>query len=100
MSILIAWVAFPVALTAVGGGLGLLVERASGIRVAGPLVVPLGLATAIVIADLCTTSDVTAPLAVPLVGAAAAAGLWLGSRRTRLGRWPIIAAIAVLLAYG
>ena len=100
MSILIAWVAFPLALGAVGGGLGLLVERLTASQIAGPLVVPLGLAAAIVIAALLTAWSTSAPIAVPVVGAAAAVGLWIGSRRTRLGRWPVLAAVAILLAYG
>jgi len=81
MDVLIAWVAFPLVLVLAGAGLGLLVERLAGLRLAGALVVPLGIAALIVLATLTTTWSATAPLTTPLVVALALAGLLAGRKR-------------------
>ena len=107
---LIAWIAFPLVLAAVGLGWGVLLRHAAGVPVDGALVVPLGLAGAIVAADLLTSWSTSAPLAAALVAAVAAAGLARGWRAvSSVARmrgagsataWPLLAALAVLLAYG
>src|SRR6476469_3322860 len=92
---LLAWIVFPLVLALLSFGCGLLVERASGISLPGPLLVPLGLALLIVEADLVTMRDATAPLAIPL----AIAGFGLRVRRLRLDAWAIGAAVAVFAVY-
>lgn len=100
MSLVLSWVLFPVVLGAVGGGWGAVVERASGVRLSGALVIPLGLAAAIVAASLLTAWSVTAPAATPLVGVTALAGLVIIRPFTRLKLWPALAALGVLAVYG
>ena len=101
MSLILSWVLFPLVLAAIGAGWGALVERAAGARVNDALLLPLGLAAALVLAGTLTAFAATAPAAVPAVAVGAAAGLllaWTGKRR--LGRWPLLAAVGVLLVYG
>jgi hypothetical protein len=104
LTFVLAWAVFPLVLAAVGLGFGVLVEDLSGERLAtGALVVPLGLAAALVTAGILTTNGVTAPLAVPVVGVVAVIGLVrarsMVSRWPRPG-WPALAAVGVLVAYG
>jgi hypothetical protein len=100
VSLILAWVLFPLVLAAVGVGWGVLVERAAGARVNDALLLPLGLAAALVLAGTLTAFAATAPAAVPVVAVGAAAGLLLAWPRRRLHRWPLLAAVGVLLAYG
>ena len=44
MSLLLAWIVFPLVLVALSLGCGLLVERAAGLTLPGALLLPLGLA--------------------------------------------------------
>jgi hypothetical protein len=99
LSLILSWVLFPLVLVAVGTGWGVLAERLAGVRV-GVLLVPLGLAAALVVASLVTAWSVLAPGAVPLVGVGALAGLALGwPSRRGIARWPALAALAALLVY-
>jgi hypothetical protein len=119
VSLITSWVLFPLVLAAVGAGWGVLVERAAGARVNDALLLPLGLAAALIVAGTLTTFAATAPAAVPCVGVGAAAGLILlvwprlpgraaptGERppaargRPLPGRWSLLAAVGALLAYG
>ena len=100
MSLILSWILFPVLLAAVGAGWGALVERAAGQRISGVLVVPLGLAAAIVLASLLTAWHVSAPAATPFVAVGALAGLLLARPFRRLALWPTVAAVGVLLCYG
>lgn len=100
VSLVLSWVLFPLVLGAVGAGWGVAVERASGMRLTGALVVPLGLAAAIVAASLLTAWSVTAAAAVPVVGVVAVAGLLILRPVKRLTMWPALAALGVLAAYG
>lgn len=104
MTFVLAWVAFPLVIAALGAGWGVLVEELSGARLpAGALLIPVGLAAAIVVAALMTTNRVTAPLAVPCSALVALIGLVRArSHRSRWSHpaWPLVAALAVLLAYG
>ena len=100
MSLIGPWIAFPVLLAAVGAGWGAAVERAAGLRLVGVLVVPLGLAAAIVVASLLTAFAGTAPAATPVVAIVAAAGLVLARPFKRVTFWPALTALGVLLAYG
>src|SRR5205085_3365202 len=98
----------------------MIAQLAAGSPVAGALLLPLGLAAAIVVAGTLTAFTATAPAATPVVAVGAAAGLvlaWPACRleplRRRLGvpeaalslaawqvaLWPALAAAGVLLAY-
>ncbi len=100
MEVLIAWVAFPAALTAVATGLGLLVGRVSG-RIASRSLVPLyGLAALIVVAQFLTLADVTAEITTPAVLALALVGLAVGWRAlTPVTGWAPVVAGAVFAVY-
>ncbi len=100
MSLILAWVLFPLVIAAIGIGWGVIVERAAGAQVDDALLLPLGLAAALVLAGSVTAFAATAPAAVPVVAVGAAAGLVLAWPRRRLGRWPLLAAVGVLLVYG
>jgi hypothetical protein len=99
LSLIASWVLFPLVLAAVGAGWGVLVERIVGERV-GVLLVPLGLAAALVAASLLTAWSAIAPAAVPVVGVGAFAGLVMGwPPHRRIARWPALAALGALLVY-
>ena len=100
MSLVLAWLAFPLVLAAIGVGWGVLVERAAGTRLTGALLLPLGLAAALVLAGTLTAFTLTAPAAVPLVAVGAVAGLIFAWPGRRLGFWPLLAAVGVVLVYG
>jgi hypothetical protein len=112
ISLLLAWVVFPVVLGAVGAGWGLLVERASGRSLGGALLIPTGLAAALVVAGTLTAFAGSAPAAVPVIGVGAVAGLLVAAFGARvggaeskprwalIGRWPLLAAAAALVVYG
>ncbi|MGA2321922.1 MAG: hypothetical protein ABSG95_14500 [Solirubrobacteraceae bacterium] len=91
---------FPLVLAAIGAGWGVIVERAAGTRVNDALLLPSGLAAALVVAGTVTAFTATAPAAVPVVAAGAAAGLLFAFPGRRLGPWPVLAAVSVLLVYG
>ena len=96
---LLAWIAFPLILTLLSLGCGLLVERASGLSLPGPLLLPLGLALLIVEAGLVTMRGATAQLAAPLAIALAIVGFGLRTRRPSLDTWAIGVAVAVFAGY-
>jgi hypothetical protein len=125
VSLILAWVLFPLLLAAIGAGWGVLVERVAGARVDDALLLPLGLAAALVVAGTFTAFASTAPAATPIVAVGAVAGLILlasprllgrvpraggselaskreaGPRRwPLLGRWPLLAALGAFLVYG
>ncbi len=100
LSLIVSWVLLPLVLAAVGVGWGTLVERLAAGRV-GVLLVPLGLAAALVLAALVTTWSTIAPAAIPVVGVGTAAGLALAwSEHRRIAKWPALAALGALLVYG
>ncbi len=104
MTFVLAWVAFPIVLAGLGLGWGFVIEELSGVRLAsGALVIPVGLAGALVVAALLTTNGTTARLAVPVVAVVAVGGL-VRALITRsewpVPDWSVYAAIGVLLAYG
>ena len=103
MDLIAAWILFPAALTAVSLGLGLLLERASGARLPGVLLVPLGFAGALALCRLFTSASATAPLALPALLLLALAGAFVGRARLRspsLARWALLAAGAVFFISG
>jgi hypothetical protein len=98
MLLLQAWLLFPALLAVLSLGLGLLVDRISGSRLPGVLLIPTGLAAIIVLARAAMTLDLTAELATPLVVAGAIAGIVVGRARLRpagIDRWAAAAALAV-----
>jgi hypothetical protein len=101
VSLILAWGLFPLVLGAVGLGWGALVERASTTSLDGALLIPVGLAAALVLAGTITAFSAIAPAAVTVVAVGAAVGLvfaWRGRRWP--GGWPLLAAFGVLLVYG
>jgi hypothetical protein len=99
MSLVVAWVAFPLVLVVLALGHGLLIARIAG-GVPGTLLLPLGLAGIVVASQLPTYWDWSAELTTPLVLVLAAAGFVL-SRGTvlalRLDLWAAAAAVGVFL---
>jgi len=98
----VAWVLYPLVLTALCGGVGLLVDCLSGRRLPGALVVPAGIAAIVVIGGFTTAAEATAELTYPLVLALAVAGAGL-SLPWRFGRpdpLPAAVAVAVFAVFG
>ena len=100
MSLIVPWVLFPLVLAVVAAGWGLVVERGTGSSVNGVLLLPLGAAAVIVVASLLTEWSFIAPATAPVIAIGALAGLLTNWPLRRLARWPLIATIGVLLAYG
>jgi hypothetical protein len=89
MTLLVAWLVFPVVLAALCVGCGLLLDALAAGGIPGPLVPPTGLAVIIVVAQ------------VPTLWAATAAG-FATARRWRAPAtivWPLVAAMAVFAVY-
>jgi hypothetical protein len=97
---ILSWLVYPLVLAALGGGWGVLVEKAMGREVADALVIPLGLAAVLVIGGLFTAFSGTASIATPLCAVGAVVGIVWGRPWRRVSRWPALAAIGVLIAYG
>jgi hypothetical protein len=76
-----AWLLYPVVALAVCGGLGLLVDRATGGRLPGVLVLPTGMAALLAVSQPTTYASWSAELTLPLVVVLTVAGLVLGRRR-------------------
>jgi hypothetical protein len=99
--LLLAWVVFPLLLLVICAGLGLLVDAISGRRLPGALVVPVGFAAIVLIAQLGALagagSRLIAPLTILLAGVGPASSLpW------RFGRpdpWPGAAALGVFALF-
>jgi hypothetical protein len=102
MTQLLCWVAFPLVLALLSLGCGLLVDTLSGHRLSEPLVLPVGLATIIVVAELTTKLNATARFTTPVVVVLAVIGIAVARpwrTRPRLGGWPLVAALGVYLVY-
>jgi hypothetical protein len=98
MSLVISWLAFPLLLAVLALGAGLLIERASGLRLPGPLLMPLGLAVMMLAAQAATYWGSTARAATPLVVAIALAGFAFSLGRLRaalIDPWSGLAALGV-----
>lgn len=101
MTEVVAWLAFPAVLVVLGLGCGLLVERASGRRLPGVLLLPLGLALIAVVADLLTRLDATAEAAMPAVVVLALLGALVSAKRVRGVRvdlWAVAAGLVPFVA--
>jgi hypothetical protein len=98
---LIGWLVFPIVLGVLSFGWGRLVARLAGIGVADALVLPLGLASIIVVALFATLDDATAELAAPVVVGGALGGIALSVpwRRRPSDLWAAAAAVAVFAVF-
>ena len=91
---------FPLCLAGLSLGIGLLLERVADLRLPGPLLVPAGLAGAIVLALPLTLAGATAELIAPVVAGAGIAGLaLLPGRATRPDPYALGSAGLVFAAY-
>jgi len=97
----VPWLAFPLLLAALSCGCGLLLERASGLRLPRAIVLPCGFAVSILAAQLAVMTNATAELAAPAVVAVAIAGFVLARpwRRMKFDGWAAGAAIGAFAAY-
>jgi hypothetical protein len=95
-----AWVLFPGLLALLAWGCGLLLERAAGTALPGGALLPAGMATIIVLAQVPIVLDLPG-LTTPVIVLAAAAGLYLArDRRLRMpGRWLLGAALMLFAVY-
>jgi hypothetical protein len=102
MSLFSAWVVYPVALLAICTGFGLLVDTLSGRRLPGVLLVPVGFAAFVVVAQVAIATDATAELILPLALslAVAGAGLSLPWGFASPDPLPALVALGVFLAFG
>jgi hypothetical protein len=98
----VPWLAFPLVLAGMSLGCGLLLQRASGVRLPQALLVPCGFAVSILVAQLAVTTDATAELAMPAVVVTALAGVVLARpwRRPVIDGWAVGAAAGAFAAYG
>lgn len=100
MTVLLAWLAFPVLLAALCLGCGLLLEACMGRRLPGALLAPLGFAVVVVLAGILTARGETASLATPAVALAALLGAVLGRPwGWAVDRWALAAALAVFAVF-
>src|SRR5436190_406572 len=102
MSVVVAWLLFPVVLLAVSGGCGLLVEYLGGLRLPGALVPSVGFAAVIVLASALTYKSAIAGLTTPVVVAVSLAGYVAGWGRLRASRpdlWAIATGAGLFAVY-
>jgi hypothetical protein len=101
VSLVMSWLVFPGLLLLLVLGCGSLVEHASGLRLPGALIPPLGFATVVVASNFTTWTGATARLTTPLVIALATAGLALavGRLTPKIDGWAVLAAAGVFAAY-
>jgi len=96
-SVLVCWLLFPLALTAVSMGCGLLLQQLSRLALPAILLPAAGFALVLVTGHIATAADATAEFAVPAALALAAAGYAMSVplRGLRIDPWGIGAAVAV-----
>jgi hypothetical protein len=98
--LLLAWVVFPLVLTVLSLGCGLLVEQASGGELPRALLPPAGLALLVVEANVLTTWDATAEFTAPVAIALAIGGFGSAAGRLRRpGVWAVVCAAVTFVAY-
>ena len=96
---LAAWILLPLALYALGLGVGLLVERLSGFRLPNALLPAVGALASIVLVMIPYRLGLSAVVATPLLVVAAGAGVWLARRELRARVNPGAAGFAALGIY-
>jgi hypothetical protein len=101
MSLLVPWLLFPLVLSVLSLGCGLLLERISDLRLPRALILPSGFAIMSLVAELATISAATAQLAVPAVIGVAVCGFGLAliNRGLRVDRSVAVPALAALGAF-
>jgi hypothetical protein len=99
MSLLVSWLVFPLVFAALSFGCGLLVEVAARVRLPFALLLPVGFALIVCVAQFATMSGTTASLAAPAVVACAVVGAVLAPARLRPRGWPLTAAGVTYAAY-
>jgi hypothetical protein len=99
MSLLVSWLLFPLVFAALSFGCGLLVEAAAGVRLPFALVLPVGFALIVCIAQLATMYGATASFAAPLVVGCTVVGAVLSPARLRPRGWPLGAAGLAYASY-
>jgi hypothetical protein len=101
MDLIVCWLIAPTALVAIAVGLSLLVEQLADLAVPWTIRPALGLAAAMVIAQVATVADATAELAVPAIVVLAVLGVLLGTGlvTTRPSGWAIGAGLIVYLVF-
>jgi hypothetical protein len=95
------WVLFPLVLTLLALGCGLLLEVVAATRLPGAVVPAAGLAVVVVATHFTTLSDATAELSVPVVVALAVAGFALSFpwKRGSIDWWAMVAGGGVFAIY-
>jgi hypothetical protein len=96
MDLLIAWLIFPLAALILCVAVGLLVDRATGGGLPGPLIPGAGICGVVVVTQLTTTWSWSARATVPVAVALALAGLLAGRVRLRGARpdgWAVAAGV-------
>lgn len=96
---LLLWLVAPLVLLALITGTGLLVERAGGHRLPGPLVLAIGFTGVVCVSQLTTRFGATAPLTPFVVVAVAVAGFVVGRRRAP-DPWVVALGAGVFFLYG
>lgn len=98
VSLVGGWLLTPVLLLVLVAGHGLLVERICRIRLPGPLLPGVGLATLIVVTGILTIGGGTAPAAAPVAAVLAVIGIVWGRAWGRIRRRGAVVAAAVAVA--
>lgn len=101
MTLLVAWVVFPLLLGVLALGCGLLLQQVAGVELPSSLLLPCGLAVIVVAAGLATMTGATAQLAAPAVVGLAVVGLALSPpwQSRVVDPWPLAAAGAVFAVF-
>ena len=101
MSLLLCWLLFPAVIAVLSLGCGAVLEALARVRLPGALLVPAGLAVIVVVAQLATVTEATAPFATPSVVGLAIVGLALYQpwRRGPLDIWAVVSGAAVFAAF-
>jgi hypothetical protein len=101
MTLVVAWIVFPIVLALLSLGCGLLLETVSGMRLPGALLLPGGFIVISIATYFAHMSDSTASLQTPLVVGLAIAGYGVSPpwKRFQFDRWLIGSAAAVYAVF-
>ena len=100
MTLLIAWLVFPLVLVMLSLGCGLLLAQAAGMKLPQPLLVPAGFAVVSLTTQFAHLSDSTAELGTPAVVVLAISGYGLSLPwKPRIDGWLVASAIGVFAVF-
>jgi hypothetical protein len=101
MTMLIAWVVFPLVLVLLSLGCGLLLQRAAEVDLPAPLLLPAGFVVVSIAAQFAHMSEATARLGTPFVVVLAVAGYALVYpwHKPAVDPWWIVAGLAVFAVF-